>query len=350
MTICHASIIFLEKCATCYCNFGNKNIFKSEINKSIIYYSRDTDYSDNVLFQNNKIIIDGSRTKKINNSNILETPNSTYYSAIVKSLLFTYYSTEIQFEINNISILVNNLLKKEYPNAKIEQVFKQKIPDELSIINSNKLFDNKKNSDIMMNALMNLTLSFHLPNLKFDYTWKCFNGLIRDIFKEKKEFNMLKDLRQDIESNTNLYTNILNFFKNIDHSYIDACFINGMICNNYPKGSTNGLVDFLIDFNDTRVIKVLKDKMKCKKNDLTSINKFQEIETYYANKLKTPCTKDSDIIRIIILKYAYYLRCKFFHAEKLPPNFLIDNMNQQELNRISIPLSIICKDLLENKL
>lgn len=108
----------------------NKNIFKSEINKSIIYYSRDTDYSDNVLFQNNKIIIDGSRTKKINNSNILETPNSTYYSAIVKSLLFTYYSTEIQFEINNISILVNNLLKKEYPNAKIEQVFKQKIPDE----------------------------------------------------------------------------------------------------------------------------------------------------------------------------------------------------------------------------
>lgn len=202
----------------------------------------------------------------------------------------------------------------------------------------------------MMNALMNLTLSFHLPNLKFDYTWKCFNGLIRDIFKEKKEFNMLKDLRQDIESNTNLYTNILNFFKNIDYSYIDACFINSMISNNYPKGSTNGLVDFLIDFDDTRVIKILKDKMKCKKNDLTSINKFQEIETYYANKLKTPCTKDSDIIRIIILKYAYYLRCKFFHAEKLPPNFLIDNMNQQELNRISIPLSIICKDLLENKL
>ena len=123
-----------------------------------------------------------------------------------------------------------------------------------------------------------------------------------------------------------------------------------MICNNFPKGNTQGLVSFFKDFKDIRVITTLKKVMNCKKNDLNSIQEYNNIDSYFNSEIKSNTVKDTDIVRLIILKYAYYLRCKYFHAEKLPANFLINNANYNELLRISKPLSIICKDLLEIKL
>lgn len=125
-----------------------------------------------------------------------------------------------------------------------------------------------------------------------------------------------------------------------------------MICNNYPKDKTKGLYEFLKSFTDYRIVKVLSENLSCKKNELNSINKFEEICEYYSKLLKYGCTKtnDIDVIRFVILKYAYYLRCKYFHAEKIPANFLIENMSQNELNKITEPLSIICYDLFINRL
>jgi len=90
--------------------------------------------------------------------------------------------------------------------------------------------------------------------------------------------------------------------------------------------------------------------MKCKKVDLTTGKEYSKIELHYNQCITTHIKKDSDVIRILILKHAYYLRCKYFHAEKIPTNFLINNSNQIELNRITEPLRLICKDLIENKL
>ena len=324
----------------------NKNLFKTELKKEIIYYNRNhSDYKDKISFDNDTITLSGSRTKYIDNTYILETVNSTFYNCLTKSLLFAYFDKG-PFEINSITINIDNSREKIYKEDEIKQVFKEK---PLIKINPINLFSNKNISDTIMNSLMYLVLSFNDNGLIFDYTWKCFNSLIRDIFKKKQDFEMLKELRKDLEVNPSVYKNILLFSKKINCDYLDQCFLTAMICNNFPKGTTKGLVAFCKDFRDTRVLTTLKEKIKCKKDDLNSIKEYDNVNAYYKSEIEKNTTKDTDIVRLIILKYAYYLRCKYFHAEKSPANFLINNMNYNELSRISIPLSIICEDLIENK-
>ena len=70
----------------------DKNLFKSKEKREIIYYTRDEkDYVDDVSFYRRQIIISGTRTKPIAKTDLLETTNSTYYSVIVKSLLYVYF-------------------------------------------------------------------------------------------------------------------------------------------------------------------------------------------------------------------------------------------------------------------
>lgn len=317
-----------------------------DINKKVPYFchlKKDFEYYDSVSINKNMITISGSRTKNSYNMDILETVNSTFYLSMTKALLYTYFSYG-EFEINSIVVDQNNKELIRYNKTDISQVFSA---PRLLDINCDKLFEAKTVSDHIANALMNLTMGFNNKDLLFDYTWKCFNVLIRSIFGKKTDFEMLKALRVDIESNSSVYTNILSFMDTCTDDYISKCRINSMICNNYPKGSTKGLIDFLKSFDDSRVIRILQEKIKCKTQDLKSINKLDEILSYYSIKLATPCKKDSDLVRFIILKYCYFLRCKYFHGEKMPSNFIIKNMNFGELERMTEPLLLICKDLIE---
>jgi len=236
----------------------NTNLFTTPLEKKIVYFSKNNiNYEDKINFDEKTIILSGSRTKHINNANILETVNSSYFACLTKALLFAYFD-KASFEIKSITIYIDNSKKKTYKINEIHQVFKK---DTLIKINTDKLFSNKNISDTIMVSLMYLTLSFNYSDLRFDYTWKCFNSLIRDIFNKKQDFDMLKELRYDLEKNPTFYPNILSWSRGIECHYLDQCFLNAMICNNYPKGTTNGLANFCKDFQDTRVLTTLKEKI-----------------------------------------------------------------------------------------
>jgi hypothetical protein len=328
----------------------SENLFENEENKEIIYYRKDgKDYKDDISFNMKKIIITGTRSKQIKIDNLLESVNSTYYSNIIKALLYTYFKKG-EFQVESIKIYIDEVEKKVYKKTEIKQEFNHKRPID---IDSKKLFNDKKRSDTAMNALMNLTLSFSKKDLQFDFTWKCFNTLIREVFKESEDFEMLKRLRQDLEENYTDYKSISAYIPNMDVTYMSTCHLNAMICNNFPKGNTKKqkkLEEFFKEFTDYRVAAVLKEKMKCKTEDLNTIGKYEDVESFYSQHISQKTENEIDIIRLVILKYAYYLRCKYFHGEKIPSTFLLVNHNQKELNRISIPVRILCKDLIEHKL
>ena len=328
----------------------SENLFENEENKEIIYYSRNgKDFTDNISFNMNKIIITGTRSKQIKIDNLLESVNSTYYYNIIKALLYTYFEKD-KFQVESIKIYIDKVEQKGYKKTEIIQEFNY---ERLIYINSEKLFRDKKTSDTAMNALMNLTLSFSKKDLQFDFSWKCFNTLIREVFEESNDFEMLKKLRLDLEENYIDYPNISSFIPKMDAPYMSDCRLIAMICNNFPKGNIkkqNKLEEFFKEFTDYRVAEVLKEKMKCKTKDLNTIGKYTDVESFYSQHIAQKTENEIDIIRLVILKYAYYLRCKYFHGEKIPSTFLLVNHNQEELNRISIPVRILCKDLIENKL
>lgn len=328
----------------------SENLFENEENKEIIYYSRNgKDFKDNISFNMKKIIITGTRSNQVKIDDLLESVNSTYYYNIIKALLYTYFEKD-KFQVESIKIYIDKVEQKVYKKTEIIQEFNS---ERLIYINSEKLFRDKKTSDTAMNALMNLTLSFSKKYLQFDFSWKCFNTLIREVFEESNDFEMLKKLRLDLEENYNDYPNISFFIPNMDVPYMSVCHLIAMICNDFPKGNIkkqNKLEGFFKEFTDYRVAEVLKEKMKCKAKDLNTIGKYADVESFYSQHIAQKTENEIDIIRLVILKYAYYLRCKYFHGEKIPSTFLLVNHNQEELNRISIPVRILCKDLIENKL
>jgi hypothetical protein len=325
----------------------NEELFKTKIQKEIIYFTRgDKKYKDNVTYAKDKITIYGSRTNDNYNEHMLETVSSTFYSSLVKSLLYVYFEKK-SYKIEHIKIELDGQQIKEYGKDEIKQVFTK---DKKLAINCNVLFGDKTVSDIVMNSLMCMTLSFNNEESRFDYAWKCFNCLIREIFKKSNDSENLRSLRVDLEKNTNTYKNILSFAKDKDYEYLNECQIIAMFCNIISKSGTKNLIEFLKDFKDERVNMILRYKMVSIKKDLESAGEYNNLELYYKGKINEKKRVDSDFVRLVILKYAYYLRCKYFHAEKLPAHFLVSNMNDKELIRISEPLLIICKDLIENKL
>ncbi|MBF0947257.1 MAG: hypothetical protein HXK30_05745, partial [Atopobium sp.] len=267
----------------------NKDLFKTKLTKKIEYLDRNGNFKDAATFENNRITLSGSRSRRITNNNILESTNSSFYNCLTKALLFAYFKND-SFKVESITIYIDETKKKSYGKDEIEQVFTS---ENLVKINPIKLLSNKKTSDVMMKSLMNLTLSFNNGGLRFDYTWKCFNVLISKVFNKKKDFDMLKELRRSLEDNPNLYPNIISFSRNIDQSYLSDCFLNAMICNNYPKGDSKGLINFCKDFEDARVLAVLKEKTKCKNKELNSINEAVELKKYFENGIKANIVKDT---------------------------------------------------------
>lgn len=323
------------------------NTFENEERKICYYENKTNSYSDSVLINNQEVIISGTRNDKINSDNILETQKSTQYRALIKALIYLYFKYG-SFSIENIEVISNNT---EIKSVRLSsQLFEQELPSEYENISTNGLFKDVKTSDVVMNSLMHIVLSIQSENgNEFENLWKCFNVLIRERnqqSREATEHKRLVYLKDDIIQNIDLYPKVLEYTSGVTFDYIDSLWIAQMITNNINT-NTNAekRVRELVDsFEDERVLKVLINKIECKKQC------FKDSIELYRDEIRLKICEhkknDVDIVRLLVLKYAYFLRNKFFHAERWPAYFLITNDNLRELTKISEPLKYICIDLI----
>ena len=323
------------------------NTFENEERKICYYENKTNSYSDSVLINNQEVIISGTRNDKINSDNILETQKSTQYRALIKALIYLYFKYG-SFSIENIEVISNNT---EIKSVRLSsQLFEQELPSEYENISTNGLFKDVKTSDVVMNSLMHIVLSIQSENgNEFENLWKCFNVLIRERnqqSREATEHKRLVYLKDDIIQNIDLSPKVLEYTSGVTFDYIDSLWIAQMITNNINT-NTNAekRVRELVDsFEDERVLKVLINKIECKKQC------FKDSIELYRDEIRLKICEhkknDVDIVRLLVLKYAYFLRNKFFHAERWPAYFLITNDNLRELTKISEPLKYICIDLI----
>ena len=333
------------------------SITRNDLNKEkkdIEYYKNDTiTKSDKVIFKDNIIEISGNRSNSINYETLLTSRNSTCYRHIVKSLLFVYFKYGT-FEIEHIKIFNSkNELVKIYSKNDIDQLLEKRFQYDNIEIDLENLFSNKKHSFLTMNVLMNIIISSNNKKYKFDFIWKAFNALIRELSGKSKEYSMLEWLKTDMQNNHQDYPISLEFANKIDNEHLNKRQINLMIKNNYPKATTekalNNLKSFFTTFTDHRICDVLKDRLPVIKHSISKeIDKkrYTDIILHLENQKSK---NNVDILRLLINKYAYFLRCKYFHAERIPASFIIQNEQSNELDIISEPLLYICIDLV-NKL
>lgn len=323
------------------------NTFENE-EKEICYYENKTNsYSDSVLINNQDVIISGTRNSKINSDNILETQKNTQYKALIKALIYLYFKYG-SFNIENIEVISNNTEIKSVPLS--SQLFARELPSEYENISTNGLFKDVETSDIVMNSLMHIVLSIQSENgNEFENLWKCFNILIRERNQQSREANEHKRLvylKEDIIQNLDLYPKVLEYASRVTFDDIDRLWIAQMITNNINtnKNAEKRVRDLVDSFEDERILKVLINKIECKKQCFK--DPIEDYRNEIRLKIREHKKNDVDIVRLLILKYAYFLRNKFFHAERWPAYFLITNDNLRELTKISEPLKYICIDLI----
>ena len=328
----------------------DKNIFLEKMERNITYYK--DDYKDHVVFNGNDIKITGNRARKIQLDDALFTTQSTYYQDIVKSLLFSYFSHG-EFKIIEIGMSVGEetkVVKQENLLQKFSFRFNKNIirnADPLEV-----LFKNDEESEVLMKSLMYLVTSFNGDENRFDNLWKSFNVLIKKISGQGSDWDMLVGYKMYLLENEAKFINTLGFIeKTIDSNYLETCRISAMINNNHPQLDTEKKVKnfkerLLLNYNDKRICSILKEKMIVKKKRLKA-DTFSEIEKELDRRIAREIVDDTDVIRFLVLKYMYYLRCKYFHGEKWANKFLYANQDSDELDRMSILLEIHIGDIIQ---
>lgn len=309
--------------------------------------------SDNVLITRNKIEIVFYRAKKMNKSEVLDSPNSIIRMHLQKCLCF-YLS--VTGEIPDVRAITFVCGKEtvDIEHEKFTQTWKNcraeiKIPAE----NAKLIFKSGRGG--VFYVMLTYFLKAQLDNFshdRFRAAWSALNAMYNYIAKlgrkeNAKEHEKLKNLMKIIDENQ--MGNALSKTKELDDSFWKNVSWYYLLAQK-DKGK---LKEYYCDcYDDKYLLELIKKyavgiSHKYKKNQE---NKIEIINDQILNdierKIKMNIDKPVDRLKFIIRKECYARRNRSFHAEKPYPIFVISNdtetNNEKTLTEIVL---LLFKDL-----
>lgn len=328
----------------------NKSLCKAKVIKNYPYHqNEDKQYVDKITYAGSQIIVEGSRSKTIS-PNFLKTSNSTQFSALISALVYAYFRFG-DFKIKAFKIELDGNMASDTPKIDTTRFSSKNVFGKLYDADLAGLFESRSRSKVFQSALTNFTLASSSSERRFEHLWRGFNSLARYYTGIKKDSDMLAAIRKDMDAHPEAYKLSISWAKRITKNDLDKRLrVNSMIANAFPKGTKekkkNNLKRWYTDYTDARVLLLMKEKIPCKQADLSKLGILQTTKNQINRKLALGKTYDIDVVRITVLKYAYYLRNKLFHAERIPTYFLFNTANEEGVSFINDPLIAICTDLM----
>lgn len=322
-------------------NYRIEVLFNETEKENIIYddksYYTEMLY-DHITISNRKIIIHGSRSKNIPIESILTNTTSTLYKQILKALVFAYMSTGKGYQISEIKLCKNiNGEEVSFVEHNIVQPYINPLNKEYCINTSSlqALFSNSSKIDILLNSMILFIKGFQENN--FDYYWKAFNSLYTGISGEDKEFEKLKFMREFIEINQSSFSNSLNLMDKDEKDDIRSLRIRDFILNNFPtRNETKQFKEFIVRFTDYRLNQMFAEVLPYRQEFLSLEGLLFSVQSHIEFHKAQGLKYNEQLLCFYILKYSYYLRNKYFHAEKTSPVFILKSNNElTELDKIN---------------
>ena len=326
-----------------YNRFGNVD----EILNICAAYA-DISYSDKIIITGRTIVIEGKRSKNLKPDEILNNTNSTLYKQLLKSIVYVYMTTGKQFSSNEIIITVDGE-EKNYIENELLNPCPQMLGEEYRIekCKSKKLFNNDSKSDKLLISCIWFIKGINEHD--FDYLWKSFNSLYSIISSSSTEFDKLCDTKQFMLEHWSSMTRTDTYMNTETTETIRKLRIREYVLNDFGSASkTMSYAEMVKSFKDYRLAKMFHDIKSYRIDALKEQDLYTTVEKHI-NKCITDHDKvNSDLARFYILKYSYFIRNKYFHAEKGSPIFLLSINNEiTELSKIECFLSLFICDLLE---
>lgn len=304
---------------------------------------------DMIDISNERIIVSGKRSRPITLHQVLYNTSSTLNLQITKSLAFYYLCTGYPFDIDKIELKVDNMVVED------ETDFRQPFTKQLDTFQIMNVYELQSMFSLTDKRFLT-SLVYYINGVRensFDNLWRSFNSLYSIIIPSGKEFDKLVGMRAFIETHPTEFALTLAHISLDTAADIRKLRIREFILNNWESiGQINTYVETIKRFSDARIIQVFNDTLIYRSSHLKSAGKEVEVTTHIANCLSSNNQKDKELLCFYVLKYGYFIRNKYFHAEKADPYFLLKVTSEtEEMNKLADVFSWFLADLIRcNKL
>lgn len=261
------------------------------------------------------------------------------------------YMPEIK-EINIIKLDNSNNYLDDYKTKEVFQPISGKLPDNLKFDSNhlNILFQNSEKAEVLLISLaywIKGMTSLHEGD-KFNKLWTSFNSLYSFVSNERSEIKKLTEMRSFILDNEDKFKLSCSFFDGYSQEDIRRLQWRNLILNDYKEESnTIAFHGFITRYYDYRINKVFKETICYRKEYLNNKGLLDSANNHIDSCIDR-CNKiNSEVLALYILKYAYFIRNKSFHGEKIDTAFhIVKNDEVKELELLNNILSIFLKELI----
>ena len=304
--------------------------------------------TDHIIITKKRIIIEAERGNKHTASNMLTNTNSTLYAQLLKAIVYVYMTGGKAFNLGEVFVDVNGEIKRYLAGEIINPCLSDL--DNRFIVDRDQcrhIFD-----DIESNINLLIAYICYIRGVQehdFDWLWKAFNSIYSIISTKDKEFDKLCDVKSFVVTNWPSMVRTNMYMDNENEQMLRKLRIREFVLNDYENLSkTKAYADMVKSFTDYRMAALFDEIMPYRRDNLISEGLYHDVDNHIQCQMGAGIKNNSDLARFYILKYSYFLRNKYFHAEKGAPVFVLKKNNEiDELDKICEILGLFLADLFD---
>ena len=300
-----------------------------------------------------------SRTRLYADGEILSKASNSVNTQIIKALL-CYYALSADFPlIDSMSIVRKKAGQPDYAYTECDRIHQ---PIGKSI--NRTLFCTQNVLDVLLQETpkgqtIRIAMSYWLKGIasndvyyKFDHLWRAFNRLYMYQGNAAIENECMRVMRTFILSNSSHFSQSISITNAYTNDVLHSFRWSRMILNDYDtRNKTKALVEFVQRYHDGRIMNLLKEKLTCRNNYINAPTNPQDyramIDNHINNNLHT--TVDAELVTLLSIKYAYFVRNKMFHGEIADGTFKVKLNNlDNEMKLLDDLLEVLVLELIEN--
>ena len=310
--------------------------------------------TDKITFYKKKVVMELIRSNEYRVGDILCKSNNTINSQIIKVLML-YYANAQSFpmikEIVCDEISPNRTNVFTLQTNDISQQFNIRLARQtgMNFIPIAEMYGETPLGNASRRALSHWLKALNVEDqyVKFNELWVAFNSLFAYYGNKKQERNNLIYIREQIQQNDNLFPLAKGLVQNYTNEQLRNSFRWMLLFTNSIKRGRDNFCESLFAFNDERILNMFKSLINSGRihDKVVAFGKYPDLQSHLDTQ---GVTKDIDIVLLLCIKYAYFLRNRYQHGIVIANNFKIkENKDDSELPIINQVLSTLILELLK---
>lgn len=320
-------------------------------------YRGSKSYKDRFCFFQDHFLIIADRGTIYKERSILSNAKNSLYEQVLKALVYYYgYANDLP-KVKKYTITRKQKGKIDYCYSVCDN-FLQPVSE--TVVKDSYLFspavldivfDDSEKANSVLIGLSYWLKSFDcqkMPFLRFDLLWRSFNCLYRYQANTDKDKDGLIEFRKFIIANSVLFTDSIAKSSSYTQNVWDSFRWSALILNDFNTvKKMKELKGFVERYSDGRIMHSLKNVIPVRESHLRTEGLWNDVESHLISNLSTK--NDIDTLCILVVKYAYFVRCKNVHGEVPSNSFGLERTNlDNELDLLNDLMTTFVYEIIKN--